>query len=189
MGTNPIFLYNVLKRGTYMNLTNLLNVAWNARCNNSHEEAETQFKNLLSHGFVDMEKVLRQAFSNYDDDLFYMVQRILAHLIVSDGEYLQGEYDAYLKYCKWAGFKPLSVPELEKLGKAVNFDEFKKYAEIISATRQYIDEDHYECFVLSLCYMSLFGDKKIDENEYKLITWFLDKDKDQWLNWKDYYNL
>ena len=172
-----------------MNLTDLFQEAWDARCATSHEGAEVQFKNLLSHGFVAMEATLKQVIDNYDEDLFYMVQRILAHFIVCDGEYLQGEYDAYLKYCDWAGFEPLSVRRLEELGHEVSFDEYKKYADIILATRPNVGERNYECFVLSLCYMSLFGDKKIDEMEYKLITWFLDPNKDQWLSWKDYYAL
>ncbi len=172
-----------------MNLTQLFNEAWQARCSNSHEGAEVEFKNLLSHGFVAMERELRKVIPNYDENLFYMVQRILARLIVIDGEYLQGEYDAYVKYCDWANFEALSVARLKELGSSVSFDTFKDYANLILATRPLIGEQNYRCFVLSLCYMSLFGDKKIDEAEYKMITWFLDPKKDEWLSWDDYYKL
>ena len=91
-----------------MNLVNLFNDAWKARSDNTHEQAEVMFKNLLSHGFVDMERVLRANIKGYDEDLFYMVQKLLACIVMADGDSFVGETDAYEKYCRWAGFQPLT---------------------------------------------------------------------------------
>ena len=43
-----------------------------------------------------------------DDLIFYPFQEIFVFIMLSDDDFLQGEYDAYCKYCGFAGFKPLS---------------------------------------------------------------------------------
>ena len=169
-----------------MNLVNLFNDAWRARSNYSHEETEVMFKNLLSHGFVDMEKVLSRAIDNYDENLFYMVQKLLACLIMADGDHLQGEYDAYVKYCNWAGFRSLSAGDLRELDRRTSMDELKGIVGLLKTVRDYIDEDNYVCFVKSLCYMSLFGDKQVDENEYYLIAALCDPNKDYVPSWAQF---
>ena len=169
-----------------MNLVNLFNDAWKARSDNTHEQAEVMFKNLLSHGFVDMERVLRANVPNYDENLFYMVQKLLACIVMADGDSFVGETDAYEKYCRWAGFQPLTPSQLAELDRRTSMDELKSIIEVIKICRKYIDEDNYRCFVLSLCYMSLFGDKAVDENEYYIIAALCDPSRDYVPSWAQF---
>ena len=169
-----------------MNLVALFNDAWETRSSNSHEATEVMFKNLLSHGFVDMERVLRNSIPNYDEDLFYMVQKLLACLIMADGDHLVGETDAYRKYCSWAGFQPLTAGELQELDRRTSMDELKSIVNLLKTVRGYIEEKNYVCFVQSLCYMSLFGDKQVDENEYYLIASLCDPSRDYVPSWAQF---
>ena len=115
-----------------------------------------------------------------------MVQKLLACLIMADGDHLQGEYDAYVKYCNWAGFRSLSASDLRELDRRTSMDELKGIVGVIKTVRPYIDESNYECFVKSLCYMSLFGDKKVDENEYYIIAALCDPSRDYVPSWEQF---
>ena len=169
-----------------MNIITLYNDAYKIHSQNNPKDVEEKFKNLLSHGFVQMENYLKTAMDNYDENLFYMVQKLLAFLILADGENYSGEMSAYNKYCEWAGFQPLTPDQLFKVVKRTSIDELKGIVSVIKQSRSHMSENNYVCFVLSLCYMSLFGDKEVDENEYYLITALCDPRYDHIPTWEQF---
>ena len=169
-----------------MNVIELMNEAWEDRCNLSHEQNEISFKNLLSHGYVAMEKAYNSTVKDYGDTLFYCIQRILVWLMLADGDFLQGEYDAYLKYCKWANFQPLTVDDCYALFNRMTRDDIMSCINHVTATRGHIDESDYRAFVRSLCFMSLFGDKELDKGEYTLISFFFNRSSDYSPDWETF---
>ena len=169
-----------------MDIVNLMNEAWDNRLKYSHEECEERFKNLLSHAFVSMEEIFSRRIPDYDEDVFYSVQKIIAALALADGEFLQGEYDAYLKFCDWANFEPLSVSEFQNLGNDVTGEEVLGEIEALASIRSEINEDDYYCFVLGLGIFALLGDREIDEIEYYIIANFFTYDTDYAPDWEQF---
>ena len=161
-----------------LNMVSLMNIAWDRRCNSSHEEFEVMIKNLLSHSFVELERIYQDwcydKGRTYNDEVFYLYQRIIISIMLCDGEFLQGEYDAYLKYCSWAGFKALSVSEVRSLHSRISSDELIADINLITGMREYFDPENYEALVKGFCFFSLAGDKSFDENEYYIIRCFFD---------------
>ena len=89
-----------------MNLISMMNQAWERKHEVSAEEFEIKIKNLISHAFVEIEKLYvdfcKSKGYEYKDDVFYIFQRLFIYFIFTDGDFLQGEYDAYVKFCNWA---------------------------------------------------------------------------------------
>ena len=91
-----------------------------------------------------------------------------------DGEFLQGEYDAYCKFCKWAKIQALTVADVNALYSRTSVDRVIEDIKLINGLREFIDGDNYNAMVLGWCYLSLLGDGKFDENEYYIIRCFYD---------------
>lgn len=165
-----------------LNMITLMNTAWDRRCEKSHEEFEVIIKNLLSHSFVELERIYTDWCASkgrtYNDEVFYLYQRLIVCLMLTDGDFLQGEYDAYVKYCSWAGFKALSVAEVRNLYSRISSNELVADIQLITGMRDYFDPENYEALVKGFCFFSLAGDKEFDENEYYIIRCFFDSSYD-----------
>lgn len=169
-----------------MNIIEMMNEAWEDRKTYSHEQNEISFKNLLSHGYVEMDKYYHSINKDYGDTLFLLIQDLLIWFILTDKEFLQGEYDAYAKYCEWADFEPLTSQQCVERYKKLDLEYIIKVVKHISATRGHIPEDDYAAFVTSLCFLSLFGDKEVDKEEYALISCFFTNEDDYCPTWEKF---
>lgn len=162
-----------------INMIDLCNLAWDRRTKKSHEEYEDIIKNLLSHAYA----TLTEEYSNYcranrkkdDDAIFCVFQMIFIFIMLSDGDFLQGEYDAYVKFCHMAGFKELSVSECRAIYENNSIDELSESIKAILNLRPLLDSSEYEALVQGFCYLALAGDKSMDENEYYILRCFFEE--------------
>ena len=169
-----------------MNVIELMNEAWDDRNRYTHEQNEISFKNLLSHGYTQMDKFYHRNDPDYGDKLFHLIQDLLIWFIMSDKEFLQGEYDAYAKYCEWADFEALTPKQCLERYKKLDIDYIIQIVKHISTSRDYIPEEDYEAFVTSFCFLSLFGDKEVDKEEYAIIASFFTSDEDYCPSWEQF---
>lgn len=150
--------------------------AWNTRSQVSHEQYELYFKDMVSNMYHCVENAYieycKKTSTEYKSQVFYSFQELFAVIILADNQILQGEYDAYLKYCSFAGFKPLDSKELKKLIAQIDDNRILTHIHLIDSLRDHISDDDYSTFIRSLCYLSLMGDKVFDEREYSLIRNF-----------------
>lgn len=175
-----------------INMINLCNLAWDRRTKKTHEEYEDIIKNLLSHAYA----TLTEEYSNYcksknyndDGAIFKLFQMIFIFIILSDGDFLQGEYDAYVKFCHMAGFKELSVSECKYVYEKHSTDDLANSIRAILDLRPLLDSGDYEALVQGFCYLALAGDKSMDENEYYILKCFFeegfDEAPDSWQEFK-----
>ena len=165
-----------------MNLINMMNTAWERKNEVSAEEYEVKVKNLLSHAFVEIERMYvdfcKEKGYEYKDEVFYVFQRLIVYFTFSDGDFLQGEYDAYVKYCDWAHIQPLSVADCKALNERLTSETIINDIKLINGLRDSIDPENFTALVQGFCYMSLLGDKSFDENEYYIIRCFFDRGYD-----------
>ena len=163
-------------------MISLMNLAWDRRQQCSVEQYEEYVKNLVSHSYVEYERMYRtycaEQGTKYEDEIFYVYQHIFVFLMKCDGEFLQGEYDAYCKYCNWANIKPLTVDSVNKLYARLTTDDLLRDINLLVGLRSSIEAKNYESLVQGFCYFSLLGDKSFDENEYYIIKCFFEEGYD-----------
>jgi len=156
---------------TSLNLVSLMNYAWDRRTSDSAEYLQEQVRNLVSHAYVSIQKLAPD-----NGRVFIMFQHLFVFLIKADGEHLQGEYDAYCKFCEWAGYQPLKVEDVNSLYNRLSTNELVKDVNELKSYRDRIDGNEYQAMILGFCFLSLLGDKSFDENEYYVIRCFFDDD-------------
>ena len=104
-----------------MNLIDLMNYAWDDKKKTNAKDYALKFRNLISHAYTDI--LTRNKQLNYDCERpFYVIQEICVFLIKCDGDFLQGEYDAYRYFCNYAGIDPLSVKDVTALRERKTLD-------------------------------------------------------------------
>jgi len=161
-----------------MNMLTHMDKAWNEKRRLDVNTYEEHCKNLVSHAYQELVKIYRNYCSNkgeaYKDEVFYMFQRIFVFIMKCDGEFLQGEYDAYCKFCSYAGIRALTVSDVNALYDRTDVDVVIEDIKLINNLREYIDGDNFNAMVLGWCYLSLLGDTTVDENEYYIIRCFYD---------------
>ena len=156
---------------TSLNLVSLMNYTWDRRTSDSAEYLQEQVRNLVSHAYVSIQKLAPD-----EGRVFIMFQHLFVFLIKADGEHLQGEYDAYCKFCEWAGYQPLKVEEVNSLYNRLSTNELVKDVNELKSYRDRIDGNEYQAMILGFCFLSLLGDKSFDEDEYYVIRCFFDDD-------------
>lgn len=163
---------------TRINMIDLMNTAWSKKNSCSSDEFAEKIKNLLSHSFVEVERIYKDYCSRngikYDQQVFLVYQHIFIFLMKCDGEFLQGEYDAYLKYCDWANIQPLKVERVNELYNEMSVDVLTNDIKLLVGLRDSIDPENYEAMVQGFCYLSLSGDRCFDENEYYILRCFFE---------------
>lgn len=169
-----------------MNVIEMMNKAWEERQKYTHEKNETIFVRLLAKGYQKISKYYSSIQPDYGDTLFILVQDLLIWFIMSDSDFLQGEYDAYVNYCEWADYQPLTTEQCLERYKKLTVDHVVDIVNHISKTRGQIPEEDYQSFVASFCYMSLFGDRDVDKEEYSIISCFFTSDDDYCPNWEKF---
>lgn len=161
-----------------MNMIEHMNKAWSEKGRLDVNTFEEHCKNLVTHAYVELERIYKNYCSDkdqvYKDEVFYIFQRIFVFIMKCDGEFLQGEYDAYCKFCKWAKIQALTVADVNALYSRTSVDTVIEDIKLINGLREFIDGDNYNAMVLGWCYLSLLGDGKFDENEYYIIRCFYD---------------
>ena len=162
-----------------INLISLMNTAWNRRQEVSVQDYQEKVKNLLSHSFVDIENLFidwcKQNGKTYNNEVFIVYQHVFIFMMLCDGDFLQGEYDAYVKYCNWAKINPLSVEDCKKVHSNLTVKEdLTRDIHFLVSLRDSIPADNYESMVQGFCYLSLLGDKSFDENEYYILRCFFE---------------
>ena len=176
-----------------MNMISLMNYAWDQRQKVDAATYQDQCRNLLSHAYADLTNMyndycVRQNVKN-EDLIFYTFQEIFVFIMLSDGDFLQGEYDAYCKYCKYAGFQALSVADCRALYGRTSVEKIAQDISFLSQLRETIEPSKYEAMVLAFCYLCLHGDKAMDENEYYILRCFFEPGYDyapsSWQQFKD----
>lgn len=169
-----------------MNLVQMMNYAWDKRQSNSAEELECYVRNLLSHAHVDYDRIFR-ANGYPEDKAFYAIQTVLIFISLSDNDFLQGEYDAYVKYCNWAGIKPLTVADCRAFYERNTTQRLVDDISLLKSYRYQLGDDLYDSMVTAFCLISLLGDKAFDENEYYIIRCFFDEGIDYCpSNWEQF---
>ena len=176
-----------------MNMIHLMNYAWDQRQKVSYETFQDQCRNLLSHAYADLDAMYadycrRQGLEN-KQIIFYTFQEIFVYIMLSDDDFLQGEYDTYKKYCQFANFEPLSVADCRSLYARTTVETIAQDINFIDSMRESIEPDKYEALILAFCYLCLQGDKAMDENEYYILRCFFEKGYDYapatWQQFKD----
>lgn len=176
-----------------MNMISLMNYAWDQRQKVSAETYQDQCRNLLSHAYADLtnmyDSYCKSENLNNDDLIFYTFQEIFVMIMLSDDDFLQCEYDAYCKFCKYANIEPLSVEDCRSLYSRTSIDKLAQNINFLSKLRDSIDSSKYEAMVLAFCYLCLQGDKAMDENEYYILRCFFEAGYDYapstWQQFKD----
>lgn len=162
-----------------LNLISLMNYAYEEKRKLNTETYVTHCVNLLSHTYSELYKLISSEDPSFkDSDLFIVIQHIFVFIMKCDNDFLQGEYDAYCKFCNYAKFKPLKVEEVNNLYNRLDTKQVASDILKIKTHREQIDGSKYEAFILSLCYLSLLGDTSFDENEYYIIRCFFEKGYD-----------
>ena len=160
-----------------MNLINLMNYAWDDKQKTSAKEYALKFRNLISHAYVDILEKNKNISSDYDRP-FYAIQEICVFIIKCDDDFLQGEYDAYVNFCNYAKFQPLSVKDVTALRNRKTLQDLSNTIVYIKYFRTLLNDDKYEALILGFCYLSLLGDTAFDENEYYILRTFFDQGYD-----------
>ena len=160
-----------------MNLKDLMNYAWRERQNKNGEQFSTACMNLCSHAYAEINGIIGYNEEN-QQKLFIAFQHLFVFVMKADNDFLQGEYDAYCKFSKWAGYTPLKVEEVNNLYNRLSVDTLVQDINFIASFRSQIDDNKYEALVLAFCYLSLLGDSSFDENEYYIIRCFFDNGYD-----------
>ena len=176
-----------------MNMLTHMDKAWNEKRRLDVNTYQEHCKNLISHAYMELVKMYKDFCRNkgqvYKDEVFYMFQRIFVFIMKCDGEFLQGEYDAYVNFCRYAGIQALSVNDIKNLYARKSTNDLSESISYINSFRSYIDDSKFEALVLAFCYLSLLGDKSFDENEYYIIRCFFDRNYDYYpKDWATFKN-
>ncbi len=181
-----IIIY-ILRSGFYVmkepiNLVNDLKWAYDY-CKKHEVNTFTEaFKNLISHAFAEMEAEIKAVLTDknqeYTGFLFFLVQDILIFTMFSDCDLIKQEYDAYVKFCDWAGYRPLTPDELSKRLDEIEVDKIAEDIKFLLSMRELIDGSKFDSFVKGLCCFCFMGDRKLDENEYYILRSFYERDYD-----------
>lgn len=159
-----------------MYMVNDMNEAWSDMKNYSNEKNQEYVRNLLSHTYVLMDdawkELSRKNRQTYDDNAFYIFQKILVQFMLCDNEFLQSEYDCYCKFCLDAHFKPLTVDACKSLYNRTSIEELARNIAFVCSLRSAIGEREFHAMVRGFCHFCLLSDHKMDENEYYILACF-----------------
>ena len=153
-----------------MNLIHLMNYAWKQRQDKGKDALVIESRNLISHAYAKM--------ISYNENIFYAFQTVYVFIMLADGDFLQGEYDAYVKFCELAGYQCLTVDECKSFYKRKTTSDLAESIRTIKNYRYNVSANNYEAMIVAFCYLCLLGDKAMDENEYYIIRCFFDESED-----------
>lgn len=153
-----------------------MNEAWKNLNAYSSQQNQEFVKNLVSHAFVAIDKAwsdyAKKNGNKYEDDAFYVFQKIFVKFMLCDGEFLQSEYDCYCKFCNYAHVQPLSVADCRSLYNRVSVDQLVDNIAYLVRLRPGLGEDMYHAMVRGFCHFCLLSDHEMDENEYYILRCF-----------------
>ena len=159
-----------------MNMIADMNEAWKDMNGYSSQKNQEYVLNLVSHAFVNLDNAWRAVYKkngdNYDNEAFYLFQKIFVNFMLCDGEFMQSEYDCYCKFCHFAHVQPLSVADCRSYYDRVSVEDLGKSIRFLFNSRSAIGEDTYHAMVRGFCHFCLLSDHEMDENEYYILSCF-----------------
>lgn len=157
-----------------MNMIADMNEAWKDMNDYSSQKNQEYVLNLISHAFVDIdnawESYAKRNGQKYEDDAFYLFQKILVNFMLCDNDFLQGEYDCYCKFCNFAHVQPLSVEDCKKFYNRVSIEDLGQNIARLYSLRPAVGEEKYHALVRGFCHFCLLSDHAMDENEYYILA-------------------
>lgn len=166
-----------------MDLVKLVDHAWNMKKQYGYERTQEMFKNSLSYPYGEIlnEYVTRCQNENKPSStiiIYKVFENIIVHIMKCDDDFLQGEYDAYVKFAKYCGYRNFSADDIRNMSFDRNtlircINKLKSYRFVIS-------EENYESMIQGFCHLIFLGDNAIDENEYYILRCFLDDAYDKY---------
>lgn len=159
-----------------INLVKMMNEAWDARQRYDADVLGDLVVKKIAPAFNDYESMFiqfcKEEGNQYKDEVFIVYQHIFLFFMLCDDDFLQGEYDAYCKFCKWANIKPLSTDRMRELYREIKVDTLINDIGLLFRLRNSIPAAKYEDMVQGFCYLTLLGDRAFDENEYYILRCF-----------------
>ena len=159
-----------------MNMIADMNEAWKDMNEQTSQKNQEYVLNLISHAFVDLDSawrdVAKRRGERYEDEAFYVFQKILVNFMLCDNEFLQSEYDCYCKFCHLAHVQPLSVEDCRSFYNRVSVEDLGSNIRGLFNLRSNIGEDKYHAMVRGFCHFCLLSDHEMDENEYYILSCF-----------------
>ena len=159
-----------------MNMIADMNEAWKDMNEASSQKNQEYVLNLLSHAVVEIDNAWRNVAKrngeSYDNNAFYLFQKIIVNFMLCDGEFLQGEYDCYCKFCNFCHVQPLSVADCRSFYNRVSIEDLANNIRVVYNLRSAMGEDKYHAMVRGFCHFCLLSDHEMDENEYYILVCF-----------------
>ena len=159
-----------------MNMIADMNEAWNNMNAYSSQKNQEFVLNLISHAFVAIDNAWRNVAKKngdkYEDNTFYVFQKIFVNFMLCDNDFLQSEYDCYCKFCNYAHVEPLSVADCKSFYNRVSVDELASNIRYLFNLRSSLGEENYHAMLRGFCHFCLLSDHEMDENEYYILRAF-----------------
>ena len=156
-----------------------MNEAWQDAKGYSSQKNQEYVLNLLSHAFVDLDNAWRSVAKKngerYEDNAFYLFQKILVNFMLCDNDFMQSEYDCYCTFCHAAHVQPLSVADCRAFYNRVSVEDLRAAVRGVYNLRSSFGEDKYHAMVRGFCHFCLLSDHEMDENEYYILSCFYGK--------------
>ena len=161
-----------------INLVEQFQLAWQEKQNFSHERREENTVALLKRVHDEYASTVRNYLSSigrpYDNQVFTALQNVLVYLCCCDGQYSQGEADAYTKLCYRIGMSPLSVSEFKSKAESMSMSVLTKNIAVFTFFRDKLSSPIiFEYLISGLCMYAFLGTNELYENEFYVIKTFL----------------
>ena len=175
-----------------IDLIDLMKTAHKRKREVSASEFHTKAKNLLSYAYVEYKNMYidycNSKGEEYKNRIFYIFQHIFAYLMMSDGEATRAEHECYSLFCNYAKVEPLTIDDCRALYNRLETDEVIDDIKFLRDLRPHLkDADNYRAMVQGFCYFCLASNKKLDEIQYLLLSFFFESNIDSCpSNWTMY---
>ena len=161
-----------------IDLVDQLKLAWQERVDFSHERREENAVALLKRVHDEYATTIRSHLASigqpYANQAFTALQNVLVYLCCCDGQYSQGECDAYTKLCYRIGMRPLSVEEVRSKANNMSISVLTKNIAVFTFFRDRLSAPIiFEYLISGLCTFAFLGTGKLNENEFYVLKTFL----------------
>lgn len=165
-----------------INLIECFNYAWQQKCSKSTEELKEEFLNQILPSYMNLYQLYTETLGNhgesYNNEIFVYYTVIFMKMMMSDGEFLVGEYEFFQAFSEACGYDALAPETLMKRAVSVEKETYDNMISTFKQCRDAIGNEEYKQFIVALSFLALSGDKELDEEEFNCIISFLDEKKD-----------
>ena len=173
-----------------MNFVKIVDHAWNMKKQYGYERTQEMFRNSLSYPYVEIynEHIKKCQNENRPTSsmLIYKVfENIIIHIMKCDDDFLQGEYEAYILFTKYCGYRNFTADEIRNM--PFDRDRLIRCIDMLKSYRFAISEENYESMIQGFCHLIFLGDNQIDENEFYILRCFFDDAYDECpIDWESF---